>query len=69
VSSRIPKSRLQYLAKRGERPLYEYLKEIIDGADPAERLERYCRLDPAVVAALGASAFPEVLLVYGGRTR
>jgi len=52
----------------GERPVYEYLKEVVDGANAVDRLEAFARLDPAVVAALGGSALPMFLTpLDGGR--
>jgi hypothetical protein len=55
--SPIPKSRVHLLATRihdlGPRPLAELLYEILSGADPLSRIERYAALDPAILAALG----------------
>jgi hypothetical protein len=52
----IPESRLRLLAGHlqalGPRSVLEYLREILAGADPIERLERYAELDPAIVAAV-----------------
>ncbi|WP_159727579.1 hypothetical protein [Methylosinus sp. Ce-a6] len=53
---------MRYLARRlhalGERAVYELLREIVNGADPVDRLEAYVRLDPAIVAALGGRDLP-----------
>ena len=63
--------RLRFLATRihalGPRPLYELMRELCDGHDLIDALERYARLDPGVVRALGGDAF--TLGVFdGGRT-
>jgi hypothetical protein len=47
-----------HLHALGPRPLAEYLAEIIGGADPLLRLERYCALDVDVVRRLGANRMP-----------
>ena len=58
----IRRERLAYLARRlhrlGERPLYEFIREIIAGADPIERLEVFARIDPAIAKYLGAHRMP-----------
>jgi hypothetical protein len=55
-------ARLRRLASRvhelGERPLYEPLRELLSGHELLETLERYARLDPAIVRALGADRLP-----------
>jgi hypothetical protein len=56
-----------HLHALGPRPLYEYLREIIGGADPQKRLERYCELAPDVVRTLGADRIPPSHRVAGGR--
>jgi hypothetical protein len=70
-SSGLPIARLRYLAEHlhalGPRPLYEYLREIVAGADPMARLERYCELDPDVVRRLGGDRMPPSHRVVGGR--
>jgi hypothetical protein len=64
-------ARIRYLARHlhslGPRPLAEYLAEIIAGADPLARLERYCELDPDLVHRLGADRMPPTHRVVGGR--
>jgi hypothetical protein len=49
--------RLRHLASHlhslGPRATYEFLKEVTGGADPMERLERYSRLTPEMLHALG----------------
>jgi hypothetical protein len=66
----IPDARLRYLAQRlhalGERPLYEFLREIIAGADPVARLERYAALDADVVRALGGDRLAGPRVIAGG---
>lgn len=67
--AKIADARLKYLTRRlhalGERPLYEMLREVIGGADLAQRLEVYARIDPAVLAALGGVALPPVARLVG----
>jgi hypothetical protein len=64
--------RLKYLARRlhalGPRPLFDYLNKVERGYPLREHLEAYARLDPGVVAALGATQFgPPVFVIEGGR--
>jgi hypothetical protein len=63
--------RLRHLAEQlhalGPRPLFEFLLEIIAGADPMTRLERYAQLDPDVVHDLGADQLPSAHRVVEGR--
>lgn len=65
VARQIPDARLRHLARRihalGERPLFELLKELVSGADVAQRLEAFAALDPEILAALGGVALPPVL--------
>lgn len=53
----VPHARLELLARRlhalGERPLYEYLLELSQGADAIARLEAYAQLDPEIIHTLG----------------
>jgi hypothetical protein len=60
--SPIPRSRAHLLAARihalGPRPLAELLVELMAGADPLSRIERYAELDPAILAAVGARDLP-----------
>jgi hypothetical protein len=65
-------TRLRHLARRlhalGERPLYELMRELVAGADPVARLEAYCRIDPAILAALGGVTLPAIMTsIDGGR--
>jgi hypothetical protein len=54
--------RLRNLAQRihclGDRPLFELFAELAAGADLFDTLERYARLDPFIVAALGGDLLP-----------
>jgi hypothetical protein len=63
--------RLAHLARRlhrlGERPLYEFIREITAGADPIERLERYAALPSDFIAALGGDQLLGLRSVGGGR--
>jgi len=70
--SGVDPARLRCLARRlhalGERPLYELMRELVAGADPVARLEVYCRIDPAILAALGGVALPAMMTaIDGGR--
>jgi hypothetical protein len=70
--SGIAPARLRHLARRlhalGERPLYELMRELVAGADPVGRLEVYCRIDPAILAALGGDVLPAMMTaIDGGR--
>jgi hypothetical protein len=62
--SPIPKSRVHLLAARvhhlGPRPLAELFCEILSGADPLARIERYAELDPAIVGAVGGRDLPKM---------
>ncbi len=56
-------ARLRRLCARlhalGPRPLYELFREVLDGADPLARLERYAEIDAAIVKYLGADQMRE----------
>jgi hypothetical protein len=56
-----------HLHTLGPRPIFEYLREIIAGADPVDRLERYAELDPEVIRALGGDRLPPAHRVVGAR--
>jgi hypothetical protein len=60
--SPIPRSRVHLLAARihklRPRPLAELFIELLAGADPIARIERYAELDPTIVAAVGARDLP-----------
>jgi hypothetical protein len=62
--------RLRHLAQRlhalGERPLYEFLREVAAGADLIARLECYAKLDPDIVASLGGDRFAGLFAIAGG---
>jgi hypothetical protein len=64
-------ARLRQLAKRlhalGERPVYEFLREVLAGRDPVERLEAYARLPADLIRAFGGERLGGPRLVYGGR--
>ena len=47
----------------GPRALSELIFELAAGADPISRIERYAALDPAIVAAVGASDLPKMRAV------
>jgi hypothetical protein len=51
----------EHLHRLGPRPVFEFLAEVVQGAPPIERLERYAQLDPAMVGALGADTLPPLI--------
>jgi hypothetical protein len=61
---KIPRRRAYLLAARvhalGERPLAELFLELLAGADPLARIERYAELDPAIVGAVGGRDLPKM---------
>jgi hypothetical protein len=66
-------TRLRHLAREihalGEHPLFELFAEIVGGADPMERIERYARLEREhgdFIRALGGDKFSSQLLLVGG---
>ena len=69
--SAIPDVRLRHLVGRvhdlGPRPLYELFRELIAGADPLPRIERYAELDAGFIQALGGDQFAGPRIVSGGR--
>jgi hypothetical protein len=58
--------RLRQLTSRlhrlGPRPTYEFLAEVVQGAPLIERFERYAKLDPEMVHALGADTLPPTII-------
>lgn len=69
-SHSISEPRLRLLAARlhnlGPRPLAEFLREIVAGADPVGRLGWFAEFDPALLVALGANVLPPVALLIAG---
>jgi hypothetical protein len=65
--SPIPRSRAYLLGAwihdLGTRAPAELILELAAGADPLSRIERYAALDPAIVAAIGASDLPKMRAV------
>jgi hypothetical protein len=47
----------------GERPLYEFLAELDNGAQLWPRLERYASLNPEFVRALDGDRLPQLRVV------
>ena len=51
----------EYLHALGPRPIFEFCRELAEahdiGADMQRRLEKYARLDPVFVQALGGDCF------------
>jgi hypothetical protein len=73
---RVSRVRLQFLSeeiyKLGPHPLYHLLAEIVDGAQPAPRIERYARLSRELgqfIHALGGDQFSDRLLVIDGEPK
>src|ERR1700730_6791981 len=61
---RLRRQRLvECLHRLGPCPLSYFLNEVERGASVAERLERYARIDPAFVEALGGDRFAPALHV------
>jgi hypothetical protein len=65
--------RLRFLAEQiysiGPRGLYEILAELVEGAPPLERIERYGRLAHeygAFIRALGGDQFPPRFFIVNG---
>jgi len=62
-----PPERLRFVASRlhalGPRPLFEFLLELADGADPWSRLEKYASLDGDFLAALSGDELPTLRCV------
>jgi hypothetical protein len=60
----IPDARLRHLARRlhalGERPLYEFIREVVAGRDLIEHLERYADL-PGDFIKGSSWSLPEIL--------
>jgi hypothetical protein len=69
----IPLERLRFLAARlhslGERPLYEFLREIDSGAPLQPRLEAYARIAPLAgfIHGLGGDRLTSARLVWRRR--
>ena len=56
-----------HLHSLGPRPVYEFVREIINGGDVIDRLEDYGRLDPNLVQYLGADRIvPDLVVIDGG---
>jgi hypothetical protein len=54
----------------GARPIYEFLREVIAGADLFDCLERYARLDAEFIRAFGGDelAIEQLAVLDGGRS-
>jgi len=63
-------ARLQLLAGRihdlGPRPLFEMLRELDQGADLAETIERYARLPGDFIRQHGGAELPPLRVIIGG---
>jgi hypothetical protein len=59
-----------HLHRLGPSPLGHFLREVENGANIPDHLERYAKIDPAFVRALGGDRYAPVLhVVDGGRMR
>jgi hypothetical protein len=67
--NRLRRQRLvEHLHRLGPSPVGHFLNEVERGASVAERLERYSRIDPEFVRALGGDKFATSLwAIDGGR--
>ncbi len=67
----IPDARLRYHAAHlnslGERPIYEFLREVLAGRDIGEALEDYARLPADLIKAHGGDRFLRPFAINGGR--
>ena len=70
-SPTLPRERLGHLARRlhrlGERPLFEFLREVEAGADLHERLEKYASLPDDFIRELGGDRLPIARVVKPSR--
>jgi hypothetical protein len=66
---RLRRQRLvEHLHRLGPAPLGHFLREVENGASISDHLERYAKIDPAFVRALGGDRYAPVLhAVEGGR--
>jgi hypothetical protein len=66
-------ARLRYLVgllhDLGPRSLYEFIRELEQGADLRDRLETYARLPRNFIAACGGDLLPPAARLLGGRSR
>jgi hypothetical protein len=60
---------VEHLHRLGPAPLCYFLREVENGASIPEHLERYSRIDPDFVRALGGDRFAPVLHVVDGARR
>jgi hypothetical protein len=68
--SRLRRQRLvEHLHRLGPAPLGHFLREVENGASISDHLERYAKIDPAFVRALGGDRYaPALHAVEGGRS-
>jgi hypothetical protein len=59
---RLRRQRLvEHLHRLGPAPLGHFLREVENGASISDHLERYAKIDPAFVRALGGDRYAPVL--------
>jgi hypothetical protein len=67
---RLRRQRLvEHLHRLGPAPLGHFLREVENGASVTDHLERYSRIDPEFVRALGGDRYPPVLYALRGGRR
>jgi hypothetical protein len=70
AQNRLRRQRLvEHLHRLGPSPLGHFLNEVERGASVAERLERYARIDPEFVRALGGDRYAPIVHVIDGGER
>ena len=69
--ARLRRQRLvEHLHRLGPAPLGHFLREVENGASIPDHLERYAKIDPEFVRALGGDRYaPGLHVVDGGRMR
>ena len=62
---------VEHLHRLGPAPLGYFLREVENGAIISDHLERYAKIDPAFVRALGGDRYapPILYAIDGGRMR
>jgi hypothetical protein len=59
---------VEHLRRLGPAPLGHFLREVENGASISDHLERYAKIDPAFVCALGGDRYaPALHVINGGR--
>jgi hypothetical protein len=71
ILARLRRQRLvEHLDMLGPKPIDHFLREVENGASIPDHLERYAKIDPEFVRALGGDRYaPALHVVDGGRMR